>query len=122
MRSRICDLTKITEICKKNDVILIEDCAHALGSTWDGKKVGGYGSVACFSTQTNKLINSGEGGLITTDDEEVAGRIILMSGSYGFYKAGHKIIPSDQLMAQLHDITPNFSMRMTDLTAALIRP
>jgi dTDP-4-amino-4,6-dideoxygalactose transaminase len=68
------------------------------------------------------LINSGEGGLITTNDARVAGRIILMSGSYGFYKAGHKLLPPDDLMAELHDLTPNFSMRMTDLTAALIRP
>lgn len=45
-----------------------------------------------------------------------------MSGSYGFYKAGHKLLPPDDLMAELHDQTPNFSMRMTDLTAALIRP
>lgn len=103
MRSRICDLTKITEVCKQHDVILIEDCAHALGSTWDGKKVGEFGQIACFSTQTNKLINSGEGGLITTNDERVAGRIILMSGSYGFYKAGHKLLPPDDLMAELHD-------------------
>ena len=122
MRSRICDLTKLSEICKNKGVIMIEDCAHALGSTWDGKKVGDFGSIAVFSTQTNKLINSGEGGLITTNDAKVAGRIILMSGSYGFYKAGHKMIPSDEIMAELHDQTPNFSMRMTDLTAALIRP
>lgn len=122
MRSRICDLTTVAELCKAHGVKLVEDCAHSLGSTWDGKAVGSFGDISCYSTQTNKIINSGEGGLVTTNDDVAAGRLILHSGSYGFYAAGHPLLPPEELMEELHHKTPNFSTRMTEVVAALVRP
>ena len=77
MRGRLCDMSGVAEVCKKYDITLIEDCAHSLGCDWKGVKSGSseHGTVAaCFSAQSNKLINSGEGGFLVTDDEEVAVR------------------------------------------------
>lgn len=48
---------------------LIEDCAHTLGTSWDGTKSGRFSAIGCFSLQAYKHINAGEGGILTTDDE-----------------------------------------------------
>ena len=71
MRGHIADMDAITELCERHDVILIEDCAHTMGATWNGRRSGSFGKVACFSTQTYKHMNSGEGGLLTTDDDDI---------------------------------------------------
>ena len=73
MRGHISDLQAIEEICHQAGVFLIEDCAHSLGSKWYDKNqkkdrlVGQYGQVACFSSQSYKLLNSGEGGFVATN-------------------------------------------------------
>ena len=121
MRGRICDMDAVVRLCVKHNVQLVEDCAHALGSAWNGKPCGSFGAVACFSAQTNKLVNAGEGGMLVTDDDVVAGKTIFHSGSYGFFAAGHARVPPYAVMEKLHDVTPNFSMRMPNITAALLR-
>ena len=85
MRGHITNMDRIVEICETNGLVLIEDCAHTMGATWDGKKSGSFGRVGCFSTQTYKHINSGEGGLLVTDDPEIITRAIIHSGSYMLY-------------------------------------
>jgi dTDP-4-amino-4,6-dideoxygalactose transaminase len=122
MRGRVCDMERVARMCADSGVALVEDCAHALGSAWDGRPCGSFGVAACYSAQTNKLVNAGEGGLLVTDDETVAGRAILHSGSYGFCLVGHARAPPERVLRALHDDTPNFSLRMTELTAALLRP
>ena len=72
-------------ICDDYGVRLIEDCAHSLGASWDTRQTGTFGEVACFSTQGYKHLNSGEGGFLVTDDDTVAARAILASGSYMLY-------------------------------------
>jgi dTDP-4-amino-4,6-dideoxygalactose transaminase len=61
---------------------VIEDCAHTMGAEWNGTPSGRHGLAACYSTQTYKHINSGEGGLITSDDPDLMARAIILSGSY----------------------------------------
>jgi dTDP-4-amino-4,6-dideoxygalactose transaminase len=56
-----------------------------MGAKWNGKFTGTFGNVGCFSTQTFKHINSGEGGILVTDDEDVAAKAILSSGCYMLY-------------------------------------
>ena len=56
------------QICDAAGVTVIEDCAHTMGARWNGMRSGNFGKVACFSTQTYKHMNSGEGGFLTTDD------------------------------------------------------
>ena len=65
------DLNALYAFAKKRNLKVIEDAAHAFGTTWQGKKIGGFGDIACFSFDGIKNITSGEGGCITTDDENI---------------------------------------------------
>lgn len=120
MRGHIADMRAISEICERHDLILIEDCAHTMGARYDGVRSGQFGKVACFSTQTYKHINSGEGGLITTDDAEIAARAIIHSGSYMLYER-HGAAPGPEVFEKIKLETPNYSGRMDNIRAALIR-
>lgn len=65
-------LEEIQEIADQNGLVIIEDAAHALGSEYHGKKVGTFGNTTCFSFYATKNISTGEGGMLTTDDDRVA--------------------------------------------------
>lgn len=120
MRGHIADMDKVTEICRRHQLKLVEDCAHTMGAKWRGKFTGTFGEVGCFSTQTFKHINSGEGGLLVTDDDEMAASAILYSGSYMLYDQ-HRSSPPLEVFDRLKKQTPNFSMRMSNLVACLLR-
>jgi hypothetical protein len=92
-----------------------------MGGSWGGQPTGTFGCTGCFSLQSYKHVNGGEGGLIATDDEDVAARAILYSGSYMLY-GQHRIRPDEEVFARWRDITPNFSLRMSNLVAAASRP
>jgi len=62
-----CDMDQIISICKKNNLSIIEDCAHALGSVYKNKHCGALGSLGCFSFYPTKIITTGEGGMVTTN-------------------------------------------------------
>lgn len=64
------DLDRLTEIAKKHNVVLVEDCAHAHASEWRGRHVGNYGIAGTFSFQQSKLMTAGEGGIIITNDDD----------------------------------------------------
>jgi len=66
--SSMADLDRLTEICARHKLTLIEDCAHAHGARWRDKGVGSWGDFGSFSFQTSKILTAGEGGLITTND------------------------------------------------------
>ena len=120
MRGHIADMDAITEICDANGITMIEDCAHTMGAKWKGQRSGNFGRVAAFSAQTYKHINSGEGGLLTTDDPDIAARAIVMSGSYMLY-GSHGAAPDEEIFAQIKLETPNYSGRMDNMRAALLR-
>lgn len=65
------DMTRLGEVAEEKDLYLIEDCSHAHGASLRGKKVGALGDIGCFSLQLNKVITSGEGGVVTTDDDAI---------------------------------------------------
>ena len=69
------DMDDILEICKENNLILIEDCAHSLGAEYKGKKVGTFGKVSFFSFSRDKVISSVYGGMVATNDENLAKKI-----------------------------------------------
>ena len=73
--SSIADLDRLTEIARKHNLLLIEDCAHAHGSKWRDKGVGSWGDIASFSFQSSKILTSGEGGMLLTNDEMLAKRM-----------------------------------------------
>ena len=121
MRGHIVDMDRVTEICRRLSISLIEDCAHTVGCRWGGQYTGTFGKAGCYSSQTYKHINSGEGGLLVTDDQDVIARAILYSGSYMLYER-HISRPPLEVFERYKKLIPNFSLRMSNLVAALIRP
>ncbi len=121
MRGHICDMGRLMQICSAANVTVIEDCAHTMGARWAGTLSGRFGRVACYSTQTYKHVNSGEGGLIVSDDADLMARAILLSGSYMLYER-HLAAPPAEVFARLRLETPNCSGRMDNLRAAILRP
>ena len=121
MRGHICDMARLSAVCTEHGLALIEDCAHTMGAGWDGRATGTWGLAACFSLQSYKHANSGEGGLLVTRDPDLAARAILYSGSYMFY-AAHGARPDEAVFERWKYSTPNFSLRMGNLPAALALP
>jgi dTDP-4-amino-4,6-dideoxygalactose transaminase len=68
------DMDRIMEIARRHDLAVLEDACQAHGAAWKGRRVGAIGDLGCFSFQSSKNINAGEGGLIVTDDAELAER------------------------------------------------
>ncbi|MCJ8308824.1 MAG: aminotransferase class I/II-fold pyridoxal phosphate-dependent enzyme [Hyphomicrobiales bacterium] len=120
MRGHIAEMERIVSICDEKGITIIEDCAHTMGARWNGVRSGNFGKVAAFSAQTYKHINSGEGGLLTTDDPEIAARAIIMSGSYMLYGT-HGAAPDESVFAKVKLETPNYSGRMDNMRAAILR-
>ena len=121
MRGHSPDMTALMTLSDRLGISVIEDCAHTMGATWAGQPSGTFGKVGCFSVQAYKHVNGGEGGLLVTNDEDIAARAILYSGSYMLYEQ-HRRRPSDAVFARWKDVTPNYSMRMSNLVAAIVRP
>ncbi|MEO1746656.1 MAG: DegT/DnrJ/EryC1/StrS family aminotransferase, partial [Pseudomonadota bacterium] len=121
MRGHLCDMDALVAILDAHDVMLIEDCAHTMGATWNDRKSGSFGLAGCFSTQTYKHMNSGEGGLLTSDDPEFMARAIMLSGSYMLYER-HGAAPPAETFAQIRLETPNMSGRMDNVRAAMLLP
>ena len=121
MRGHIVDMDRVSEICSRLGISLIEDCAHTVGCRWGDQYTGTFGRAGCYSSQTYKHMNSGEGGLLVTDEEDVIAKAILFSGSYMFYER-HISRPPLEVFERYKKQIPNFSLRMSNLVAALIRP
>jgi perosamine synthetase len=77
-----CDMKAIGEIAKDHNLKIVEDSAHAIGSTFEGKKAGSFGFTGCFSFYPTKCMTTGEGGMVTTDDDKAAERLRLLRGHY----------------------------------------
>ena len=121
MRGHLVDMDQLMEIVNENNLILIEDCAHTMGAQWKDQRSGNFGLAGCFSTQTYKHLNSGEGGLLTSNDEEFMARAIIYSGSYMLYER-HGAAPSSRVFEDIRLETPNYSGRMDNLRASILRP
>ncbi len=121
MRGHLCDMDALMALCDAAGVIVIEDCAHTMGATWNGKPSGTFGRFGCFSTQTYKHINSGEGGLLVSDDVDGMARATMLSGSYMLFGT-HAAGPPPEAFATARYETPNISGRMDNLRAAILRP
>jgi dTDP-4-amino-4,6-dideoxygalactose transaminase len=121
MRGHLADMDRLMEICEAHGLTVIEDCAHTMGAAWRGIPSGRWGRVGCYSTQTYKHMNSGEGGFLVTDDDAVMARATLLSGSYMLYDR-HGTVPPETLFEAAKYDTPNVSGRMDHLRAAILRP
>ena len=119
MRGHTSDMDAVTQLCAEHGIALVEDAAHALGGRWRGKRVGSYGKAGCFSFQSNKIINAGEGGMLTTDDDEIIVKAIYLSGAY---ESNHqKHFTRSPLFEEFAGTLPLHNARMTNVTAAIAR-
>ena len=121
MRGHIADMDALMALCERAGISVIEDCAHTMGAHWNGRASGRWGRMGCFSTQTYKHINSGEGGLLVSDDDEAMARATMLSGSYMLY-GRHLAGPPAEVFDRIKYDTPNISGRMDNVRAALLRP
>ena len=120
MRGHTSDMDAIMAACEAKGIPVIEDAAHSLGTTWSGRNIGTIGKIGCFSFQSYKLVNAGEGGMFVTDDPELAARAIIMSGAYEHNWKKHPGLQNSFLHWQ--NKLPLYNMRMQNLSAAVIRP
>jgi dTDP-4-amino-4,6-dideoxygalactose transaminase len=121
MRGHVCDMDRLMAICDAAGVRVVEDCAHTMGARWKGVPSGRHGVMGCYSAQTYKHVNAGEGGFLVTDDAVLAAKSVLLSGSYMLY-ARHRAAPAPEVFEGLKLTTPNISGRMDNLRAAILRP
>ena len=118
MRGHTSDMDIILSECKQADIPLIEDAAHSLGTTWNGKKIGTIGDIGCFSFQSYKMLNSGEGGIFITDHPELFAKAVIMSGAYEHNWIKHQ---GDQAnFKKWQNKLPLYNLRINNLSAALI--
>ena len=102
------DMDTIMDIAARHELVVIEDAACSLGSTVGGRQTGGIGLAGCFSFHPRKSITTGEGGMITTSDDELAGRIGLLRSHGGVRDGG-----------RFRFEAAGFNYRMSDILAAV---
>lgn len=125
MRGHTSDMDAIMRLCDARNIPVVEDAAHSLGTTWHGRNIGTIGRVGCFSFQSYKLVNAGEGGILITDDADLVARAVIMSGAYEHNWAKHMTgadADLDAAFARWQNKLPLYNLRMNNLSAAIIRP
>ncbi|EPX80019.1 DegT/DnrJ/EryC1/StrS family aminotransferase [Litoreibacter arenae] len=120
MRGHTSDMDAILRLAEAHGLPVIEDAAHSLGTTWGGRNIGTLGKIGCFSFQSYKMINAGEGGIMVTDDAELVARAVIMSGAYEANWSKHAIVAAEAEKWQ--NKLPLYNMRMQNLSACVIRP
>jgi perosamine synthetase len=96
------DSDRIAEYCRANDIFLLEDCAHAHGASWNGRRPGSWGDAGAYSFYATKTISTGEGGMLVSDREEIVEHARAFR-NYG--KPGHEV--------------EGLNLRMSEFTAAI---
>ncbi|MEL7255215.1 MAG: aminotransferase class I/II-fold pyridoxal phosphate-dependent enzyme [Pseudomonadota bacterium] len=125
MRGHTSDMDAIMTLCDARGIPVVEDAAHSLGTTWNGRKIGTIGRVGAFSFQSYKMVNAGEGGIMVTDDADLVARAVIMSGAYEHNWAKHGVAEDVDLkaaFARWQNKLPLYNLRMSNLSAAVIRP
>jgi dTDP-4-amino-4,6-dideoxygalactose transaminase len=120
MRGHTSDMDAILAGAAEFGIPVVEDAAHSLGAAWRGRPLGTLGATGCFSFQSYKLVNAGEGGMLITDDPEIAARAAIMSGAY---ESNWKTHPGlKDIAGKWQKKLPLYNLRMQNLSAAVIRP
>ena len=120
MRGHTSDMDAIMTLCDAANIPVIEDAAHSLGTLWQGRTIGTIGRVGCFSFQSYKMINAGEGGIMITNDADLVARAIIMSGAYEHNWKKHPVL--QDAFARWQNQLPLYNLRLSNLAAAVIRP
>lgn len=120
MRGHTSDMDAIMRLCDARNIPVIEDAAHSLGTLWSGRKIGTIGLLGCFSFQSFKLMNAGEGGMLIARDPDIIARAVIMSGAYEHNWKKHPVA-HDRFRFWQNKL-PLYNMRMNNLSAAVVRP
>ncbi|WP_323784949.1 DegT/DnrJ/EryC1/StrS family aminotransferase [Thalassovita sp.] len=127
MRGHTSDMDAITALCEDRGVPMIEDAAHSLGTKWHGRNIGTIGKIGCFSFQSYKLLNAGEGGILITDDADILAQATIMSGAYEHNWKKH-LARNEEDAAELQaafarwqNKLPLYNLRLGNLSAAIVR-
>ena len=120
MRGHTSDMDAIMALCDAAGTPVIEDAAHSLGTTWHGRNIGTLGKIGCFSFQSYKLLNAGEGGIMITDDADLIARAVIMSGAFEHNWKKHPVLQT--AFANWQNKLPLYNQRLNVLSAAVIRP
>jgi len=111
-----CDMAAILDVARAHGLPVVEDCAHAPLARLDGRAMGTFGTIACFSFYTNKNLAVGEGGMLVTDDDELARRVRLMR-SHGMSSA---CIDRHRGAEPLYEVSElGYNYRLDELRAAI---
>lgn len=119
------EMEKIVEFAKLNNLKVIEDCAHTIGASYKGKKLGLWGDVGCFSFEEKKAMTTGDGGMICTNNDEIVERIKStrwLGIDRDTYKrsAGYTAQDEPDVKHWYYDINElGFKYNMNDLSAAI---
>jgi 8-amino-3,8-dideoxy-alpha-D-manno-octulosonate transaminase len=110
-----CDMQQLSTFAKMNSLLLVEDVAQAVGGSVQGKKLGSWGDVSCFSFNVDKIISCGEGGMVCFNDEQRYKKALQMHDAPVSFGATHK--------EYLSDLSPvvGHSMRMSEISAVIMR-
>lgn len=111
------DIDAFSELCKENGLILIEDAACAIGSSYKGKKIGSHSDLVCFSFHPRKVISTGDGGMITTSRKDYAERLKLLR-QHGMSVNDQIRHNSKQVIIEEY-LEVGYNYRMTDIQAAV---
>lgn len=111
-----CDMDSIMDIKEKHNLLLFEDCSHAHGAIYKGKKVGTFGDASAFSLQGQKTLTGGEGGILVTDNDEIFYRSLL----FGHYnKRCKQEIPEEHSLYQFAVTGMGLKLRIHPVAAAI---
>ena len=112
-------LDEIRAICKEHNLTLIEDAAHAIGTKYKGQPVGSIADMTCFSFHPVKTVTSGEGGAITTNDEQLYRRLLRLR-SHGITRNREEMVHPTDAPWYNEQVELGYNYRMTDIQAALL--
>ena len=109
-----CDMSEITSFCEINKLVLVEDCAHALGTTYNGRHVGLFGIAGVFSFYPTKQVTTGEGGVVVSNNKEIIDKVERLKAF------GIDTPPELRTKPGVYDVKSlGYNFRMTDIQAAL---
>lgn len=110
---------RIREVCNRHNLVFIEDAAHAIGTMYDGRPVGSLADMTCFSFHPVKTITAGEGGAITTNNDELYQKLVL-AHTHGIVKGYDHLENLDVGLWYYEQQSLGYNYRMTDFQAALL--
>lgn len=115
------DISKIRQLCRKTNLLLIEDAAHALGATYENLPVGQWGDAVIFSTEASKMISTDKGGLLATNNHELALKISNLYDQLPVRSMSLEKIACIRLIYRIVQATPIFCNRIDDYLKVLVK-